>query len=99
MHAKESFRKLGIQLYENFLCLGGIGRHIADAATEHNLAGIGNIGGFDDCEVDVAVCSVAHFLGHLRKMTVIVVAVVGVDALAEIGHILIGRTHVVCVGT
>ena len=46
----------------------------------------------------LAVEAVAHLLGHFGEMAVEVVHVVGVDALAQVGHVLVGSAHVEGVG-
>ena len=98
VHAQERFGQLIVELDEDVLgqlCIGG---DVAHTAAQHHFAVGGDVGSFDDGEVDIAVCAVAHFLGHLGEVAVKVVAVVGVDALAEVGHVLVGCTHIVGVG-
>ena len=41
----------------------------------------------------------AYFLGHFRRVTVEIVAVVAVDTLAKVRNILIWCTHIIGVGS
>ena len=99
MHAQQRCRKFVVEFDEYMLgelCICG---HIAHSAANHDAAVGFDGGGFDDCVIDRAVAAIAYFLGHFGEMAVEVVAVVGVDSLAQVGHVLVGSAHVVGVST
>lgn len=85
-------------LNNDFLCQFGIGRNVADSHSENKFAVVLDVGDLDDGCVDFAEEAVADFLGHLAQVEVAVVGVVGVDALAQVGNVLIGRAAVDGVG-
>ena len=99
VEAIELARKLRIELKDHMLGQKGVGGHIAHTHTEHNLAIVGHVGHLDDGPVDLAVGIVAHLLCELAQMEVKVVAVVGVDALAQVGGVLIGSALAYGIGT
>ena len=94
VHAVEARGQLVVDFDENLLGHLGIGGDVAHAAAEEHLAVVGDVGGLDDGEVHVAVEVVACLLSHLREVTVVVVDVVGVDACAGAGEVLVGGAHV-----
>ena len=86
----EAFGELVVELKEDFFCMDGIGGHIAYACAEDNFAVVEHFCHFDDGHVEVAICAVAELLCELREVEVEVVAVVGVDACAQVWCVLVG---------
>ena len=99
VHAEQRLGQLGVKLDEDFFSQYGVGGNITHTAAKHNLAVRRDVGSFNNGEVDVAVCAIAYFLRHFRQMAVEIVTVVRVDALTQVGHVLIRSTHIVCVST
>ena len=98
VHSVETLGQLLVKLNEDILCQFGISRDIAQAAAEQDLAGRGDVGSLDDAPINTTIEAVTYFLSHLGEVTVKVVAVMCIDTFAQIGDILIRRTHINSVG-
>ena len=98
MHSHQTLGQLLVQFDEYLFGKHRIGRYVAQTATEYYFAIVVNIGSLYYSVIELSVEAIAHFLSHLRKVTVKVMAIMGIDTLAQIGQILIRRTHVDGIG-
>ena len=94
MHSHQRLGKRLVEFYEDFLGTRSESGDVPDAASEQHLAVLVDGGCLYDGEVDIAIEAVTHFLGHFREMSVEIVGVVGVDALAQVRGVLVRRAHV-----
>ncbi len=85
VESEERVMKLLVELKHDFLGIFGISRDIAHAHAHYACAIVFHVAHFDNGDVEVAIESVAELLGKLREMLVEIMAIVGVDPLAEVG--------------
>ncbi len=82
--------ELSVQLEDDLFSLLYVGGDVSDAGSENELSVVGDVGDFDDCFVNITVETVSYFLRELGEVEVEVVAIVRVDAFAQIGCVLVG---------
>ena len=99
MESVEGVTQFLVELYDYALRHHGYGGHISHAGSYHYGAVVLDVADLDDGDVDVADESVTQLLGCLGKVEVEVVGIVGIDALAKIGMVLIGGASAYGVGT
>ena len=99
VHAVKSLRQRFVKLDEYLVGKGSVGGDVSDTCTEDDFAVGGDIGGFDDGPIHFSVETVASFLRHFREVTVVVMAIVGVDALTKVGHVLVRCAEIERIGT
>ncbi len=88
-----------VKLYDDFLCILGISRHVAHTHTNHHCTVILDVAHLYDGKVKLAIESIAEFLCKFRKMKVEIVAIVSIDTLTKVRKILIGSTHAYSIRT
>ncbi len=99
MQSVEGVAQLLVELDDHALGHLGDGGDVAHAGAYDYCAVILNVADFDDGDVDVANLTVAQLLGGLREVEVEIVRVMRVDALAQVGMVLIGGAAADGVGT